>query len=166
MLDPLAAVLGVMPDNAADLLVGERLPSGDWCRRSLRDLSALEGSLQLEILRGALRLWKARCRAADEWWRSPAAESAVSARVTQYAGARARGGAAAAIRAEHRSRSAYEARMARKMAKREAKSSGPLPPPRRSSRPRRQTDHGPGMVTQEWFPEQSPVLRSVSLPWF
>ena len=51
-VDALAAVLGVMPKNVSALFTHERLPLGAWSRRSLRDVSALVGSLQEELLRG------------------------------------------------------------------------------------------------------------------
>ena len=120
--DGLAAVLGVMPANAADLLGYERPPSGEWQRRSLSDLSTLVESLQLQLLRGALELWKARCRAADAWWRSPDAASAVRARLAQCGDAWDRDSGRMAARAGKRRADAYAVRMVKKRAKREAKS--------------------------------------------
>jgi hypothetical protein len=93
------------------------------------------GSRQVELLRGALGLWKARCRAADAWWRSPAAEPAVRARASQVHEGRGRDSSYMAQIAEKRRHSAYVIRMAKKKAKREAKSLGPLAPPRWSSPP-------------------------------
>ena len=134
-VDALAAVLGVMPKNVSALFAHERLPSGAWRRRSLRDVSALVASLQEELLRGSLGLWKARCRTADAWWRSPAAEPAVRARASQVREGRDRDSSYLAQVAEKRRHSAYIIRMAKKKAKREAKSPGPLTPLRRSSPP-------------------------------
>ena len=135
VVDSLAAVLGVMPKNVSSLFAHERHPSGAWSRRSLRDVSSLVGSLQVELLRGALGLWKTRCRAADAWWRSPAAEPAVRARVSQVHEGRDRDASLLARAAEKRRHSAYVIRMARKRAKREARALGPLAPPRRPSPP-------------------------------
>ena len=134
-VDALAAVLGVMPKNVSALFAHERLPSGAWSRRPLRDVSAVVGSLQEELLRGALSLWKARCRAADAWWRSPAAEPAVRARASQVHEGHDRDSSHLAQATEKRRHSAYVVRMAKKKAKREAKSLAPLSPPCRFSPP-------------------------------
>ena len=90
-MDPLAAVLGVVPTALAGLLAGRRLPTGCWCRRTLSEMSALEEHLQLTLLRGALGVWKERCRAVEDWWRSPAALPAVRVRLAMLDGALARG---------------------------------------------------------------------------
>jgi ribonuclease HI len=218
-VDALAAVLGIMPENVSALFAHGRLPSGAWSRRPLRDVSAVVGSLQEELLRGALSLWKARCRA-------PAAEPAVRARASQVHEGHDRDSSHLAQATEKRRHSAYVVRMAKKKAKREAKSLAPLSPPCRFSPPtsvlspgepdpvdrpgdwlgwksallvaagsgrisaaqglslansclmariaevtgsvrtRRQTDHGPQMVSQGEGPDPVPVTRSVALPWF
>ena len=79
-MDPLAAVLGVVPDAVVNLLRGKRLPMGAWGWRTLHEVSDLQGRLQLTLLRGALEVWKERCRAVSRWWLSPAAQLAVRAR--------------------------------------------------------------------------------------
>ena len=122
----LAAVLGVMPAMAMLLTSldtsGPRQGSGNAVR-SLSDLSTLVESLQLQLLRGALELWKARCRAADaSWWRSPGAASAVRARLAQCGDAWDRDSGRMAARAGKRRADAYAVRMVKKRAKREAKS--------------------------------------------
>ena len=131
--DGLASVLGVMPDAAEEMLGRVRTPSGTWRRRSLRETSDLIQSLQLVLLRGALSVWKARCRAADRWWLSPAAETAVRARVAQCGQARHRDSSRLTRRAEERRAAAYELRMAKKAARREARvaAMGCQPPPLR-----------------------------------
>ena len=73
-------VLGFEAKFTQDLLRGKRLPMGAWGRRTLREVSDLQGRLQLTLLRGALEVWKERCRAVDRWWLSPAAQLAVRAR--------------------------------------------------------------------------------------
>jgi exonuclease III len=131
--DGLAAVLGVMPDAAEEILGRVRSSSGTWRRRSLRETADLIRSLQLTLLRGGLAVWKARCRAADRWWRSPEAEPAVCARAAQCGQARDRDSSRLAQRADKRRTAAYELRMAKKAAKREASAaeSGAVSPPMR-----------------------------------
>ena len=110
-LDPLAAVLGVMPDAVVNLLRGKRLPMGAWGRRTLREVSDLQGRLQLTLLRGALEVWKERCRAMDRWWLSPAAQLAVRARSEVMREVVTR-------KLKPRGSSSYAARMKRKARKR------------------------------------------------
>ena len=162
-LDPLAAVLGVMPVAVAGLLSGKRLPSGSWCRQSLREMSDLQERLQVTLLRGALEVWKERCRAVNCWWRSPAAESAVRVRSELLADivARKRGSPK-----ERKLGSSYAYRMKKKRLKRLRGLSGPEPPPRQSGRVRRPTDLGPCMVRQGVTHGRTPSKRQLDLPWF
>ena len=153
-LDPLAAVLGVMPSAVADLLFGKRLPSGSWCRRTLREISDLQERVQVALLRGALEVWKERCRAVQCWWRSPAAESAVRVRSELLAEIVRKGGTSK----ERRAGASYAHRMKKKRLKRLRGLSSPEPPLRRSVRARRLTDLGPDMVRQR-------ATRRHAVPW-
>ena len=72
--DPLGAVLGVLPRRLDSLLEWSRTACG-WVRRSLKGQESLRGSLQVLLLRGAWRVYRARCRLMAEWWREPAQAS-------------------------------------------------------------------------------------------
>lgn len=127
-MDPLAAVLGVMPDAVVNLLRGKRLPMGAWGRRTLREVSDLQGRLQLTLLRGALEVWKERCRAVDRWWLSPAAQSAVRARSEVMREVVTR-------KLKPRGSSSYTARMKRKAQKRRQSSPESVETHGRASQP-------------------------------
>lgn len=161
-LDPLAAVLGVVPSEMTGLLFGKRLPSGSWCRRTLREVSDLQEDLQITLLRGALELWKERCRALSCWWSSPAAESARQVRSELLEEvARKRGSFK-----ERRAGYAYAYRMKKKRLKRLRGLSSLEPPLRRSKRVRRLADLGPDMVRQGVVRQWSIGRRQLDLPWF
>jgi ribonuclease HI len=161
-LDPLAAVLGVMPSEMTDLLFGKRLPSGSWCRRTLREVSDLQEGLQVALLRGALELWKERCRALSCWWSSPAAESARRVRSELLEEIMRKRGSSKERRAGY----AYSYRMKKKRLKRLRGLSSPELPPRRSKRVRRLTDLGPDRVRQGVMRQRSSGRRQLDLPWF
>lgn len=71
-MDPLARVLGILPADLDDVLMPTRRGDG-WARRSLPDMAALAGKLQLTVLHGALGTYRERCRAVAEWWGSGSA---------------------------------------------------------------------------------------------
>ena len=159
-LDPLAAVLGVVPSEMTGLLFGKRFPSGSWCRRTLREVSDLQEDLQITLLRGALELWKERCRALSCWWSSPAAESARQVRSELLEEvARKRGSFK-----ERRAGYAYAYRMKKKRLKRLRGLSSLEPPLRRSKRVRRLADLGPDMVRQGVVRQWSFGRRQLDLP--
>ena len=164
-LDPLAAVLGVLPSEMTDMLFGKRLPSGAWCRRTLREVSDLQESLQITLLRGALELWKERCRAINCWWSSPAAELARQVRSELLEELVRRRGSPKERRADY----ACACRMKKKRLKRLRDVSSPELPPRRSKRVRRLADLGPNNDGATGC--GAPVTRSfdkrrLDLPWF
>ena len=159
-MDPLAMVLGVMPGEVVDLLGGERLPSGVWCRRSLRDVSSLQERLQITLLRGALEVWKERCRAVNRWWRSPEAELAVRVRSELLGEIMARGRSPDG----RKPNSSYASRMKRKRLKRLRGLSVPEPAPRRSARLADIARHAVRRVgvAHGW----AQGGRRLGLPWF
>lgn len=158
-LDPLAAVLGVMPVAVTGLLSGKRLPSGSWCRRSLREMSDLQERLQITLLRGALDVWKERCRAVNYWFRSPEAYEAARVRSEMLAGIMAWKPGSTKTRDPG---SSYDSRMEKKRLKRLRGLSGPEPPPRRSGRVRRPANYAQQEVLHGWIPNG----RRLDLPWF
>jgi uncharacterized repeat protein (TIGR01451 family) len=68
--DPLGAVLGVLPEYLDRLLGWNRTCDG-WIRRELRAQGELRGRLQIVLLKGALGVYRTRCKLMDEWWRAP-----------------------------------------------------------------------------------------------
>ena len=63
--DPLAGMLGVLP-----AVLGRTVVLGPGT--STTDAAARPALLRLALLRGALRIWKLRCRLLGEWWDSDA----------------------------------------------------------------------------------------------
>jgi len=87
--DPLADAVGVLPDRLERLLSWQ-LDGATWVRRDLRQAALLRGRARMVLLRGAYRLYCARCRLVGQWWRSERAapHRAAVAAVREAASAR------------------------------------------------------------------------------
>ena len=129
-VDPLASELGVLPKGIDTVLYGERLSNGQWCRRSLQSIADLKEVLQITLIRGALEVWRARCRQMDVWWRSSEAEAFVRGRALQKLQRKRK----RRITGEIRARAMFDNKMDRKKAKRLKKTDELVPQLRRSRR--------------------------------
>ena len=124
--DPLARAIGLTPPELSDILgwdlapMARQLGGTFWVKSSLKETAARVEAHRLDLLRGAVAVWSARCRAVNRWWHGPqrAAARADMRRLTLAAG--------------HRRMVAKRARADKRYAKKH-----PRPPGRASTHPQR-----------------------------
>ena len=68
-MDTYAGFIGLLPPGLADVICWQRA-GGGWRKLSLAETQDRMDRIQKCAVWGALRLWQARCRSMDEWYRS------------------------------------------------------------------------------------------------